>query len=126
MAGAAANAALDPGTIAVAQGADAGFVQVIALEILFTFALASVVLNVATSKDHPDNSIYGLAIGFTVVAAFAIGPISGAALNLAVAIGHNVLNGSLNLIWIYLIGPMLGGLLAGVVFRVVNPHEYQS
>jgi aquaporin Z len=35
-------------------------------EFIFTFALAFVVLNVATSKDHPGNSFYGLAIGFTV------------------------------------------------------------
>ncbi len=125
--GAAANAAFGPGTIAVAPGESAGLAQVVGLEILFTFALASVVLNVATSKDHPDNSFYGLAIGFTVmVAAFAIGPISGAALNPAVAIGHNVINSSLAHIWIYLVGPLLGGVLAGVVFRIVNPHEYNS
>ena len=37
-------------------------------ELLVTFALCYVVLNVATSKDHPDNSFYGLAIGFTVAA----------------------------------------------------------
>src|SRR5947209_13188629 len=36
-------------------------------ELLFTFALCYVVLNVATSKNHPNNSFYGLAIGFTVV-----------------------------------------------------------
>ena len=35
-------------------------------EFIFTFALAYVVLNVATSKDHPRNAFYGLAIGFTV------------------------------------------------------------
>nr|WP_252366599.1 MULTISPECIES: hypothetical protein [Rhodococcus] len=35
-------------------------------------------LNVATSRSHPDNSFYGLAIGFTVMAgAFAVGDISG-------------------------------------------------
>ena len=39
------------------------------MELLFTFALCYVVLNVATSKSHPDNSFYGLAIGFTVVPA---------------------------------------------------------
>ncbi|MDT5069662.1 MAG: aquaporin, partial [Mycobacterium sp.] len=44
------------------------------VELLFTFALCYVVLNVATSKDHKDNSFYGLAIGFTVVAgAVAVG-----------------------------------------------------
>jgi aquaporin Z len=61
------------------------------VELLFTFALCYVVLNVATSKDHPDNSFYGLAIGFTVVAgAFAVGAISGGAFNPAVRLAHAV------------------------------------
>jgi Major intrinsic protein/UPF0225 domain len=43
-------------------------------EFIFTFALAYVVLNTATSKDQPMNSFYGLAIGFTVfVGATAVG-----------------------------------------------------
>lgn len=45
----------------------AGFV----VELIFTVALCYVVLNVATSKSHSDNSFYGLAIGFTVVAGAA-------------------------------------------------------
>src|ERR1700712_565338 len=57
-------------------------------ELLFTFALCYVVLNVATSKDHRENSFYGLAIGFTVVAgALAVGAISGGAFNPAVSVG---------------------------------------
>jgi aquaporin Z len=48
-------------------------VTAVVAELLFTFALAYVVLNVATSKDHSDNSFYGLAIGFTVVAGAAAG-----------------------------------------------------
>jgi hypothetical protein len=52
------------------------------VELLFTFALCYVVLNVATSKDHPNNSFYGLAIGFTVLAgAIAVGDISGQSLS---------------------------------------------
>jgi glycerol uptake facilitator-like aquaporin len=35
-------------------------------ELLITFALCYVVLNVATSKDQPGNGFFGLAIGFTV------------------------------------------------------------
>src|ERR1700710_2426532 len=47
------------------------------VEMLFTFALCYVVLNVATSKHHPNNSFYGVAIGFTVApAATALGPLS--------------------------------------------------
>ena len=58
------------------------------VELLFTFALCYVVLNVATSKDQPVNSFFGLAIGFTVVAgAFAVGGISGGVFNPAVALG---------------------------------------
>jgi aquaporin Z len=64
----------------------------VVVEMLFTFALCYVVLNVATSRDHPDNSFYGLAIGFTVMAgAFEVGGISGAAFNPAVALGATTL-----------------------------------
>lgn len=46
-------------------------------EIIFTFALVYVVLNVATTKGTSGNSFYGLAIGCTVLAgAYAVGSIS--------------------------------------------------
>ena len=55
-------------------------------EFIGTFALAYVVLNVATAKGTSGNSFYGLAIGFTVlVMAYALGGISGGAFNPAVA-----------------------------------------
>src|SRR5882724_3932761 len=61
-------------------------------EFLFTFALAYVVLNAATSKATAGNSFYGLAIGMTVMAgAFAVGSIGGGAFNPAVAVGAAVM-----------------------------------
>jgi hypothetical protein len=58
------------------------------VELLFTFALCHVVLSVATSKSHRDNSYFGLAIGFTVLAgAFAVGEISGGAFNPSATVG---------------------------------------
>jgi len=95
------------------------------VELLFTFALAYVVLNVATSKDHANNSFYGLAIGFTVLAgAVAVGGISGGAFNPAVGIGVLVAGiASANLLWIYLVATLAGGALAGVVFRLLNPGD---
>ncbi|RNL78550.1 MIP/aquaporin family protein [Nocardioides marmorisolisilvae] len=95
------------------------------VEILFTFALAYVVLNVATSKDHPDNSFYGLAIGFTVAAgAVAVGAISGAAFNPAVAFGVSLtqLSPWAN-IWVYWLAQVIGGILAGVTFKALNPSD---
>ena len=91
---------------------------------LFTFALAYVVLNVATSKDTAGNSYYGLAIGFTVLAgAFAVGDISGGAFNPAVAIGLAVMGLSAwSNIWIY-VGCFAGAAAAAVVFKMLNPED---
>src|SRR5438270_7740912 len=57
---------------------DMSLFAVLTAEILYTFALVLVILNVATSKATEGNSYYGLAIGFTVLAgAYAVGPVSG-------------------------------------------------
>jgi aquaporin Z len=94
-------------------------------EFLFTFALAYVVLNVATAKSTSGNSFYGLAIGFTVLSgAYAVGPISGGVFNPAVAVGVTVMGLSpLVNIWIYLVANLLGGAVAGVMFRLINPND---
>jgi aquaporin Z len=94
-------------------------------ELLFTFALAYVVVNVATSKDHPNNSFYGLAIGFTVLAgAVAVGGLSGAAFNPAVGLGAAVAGlADWSLGWIYLVATLVGGALAGFAFRALNPDD---
>jgi aquaporin Z len=94
-------------------------------EFFFTFALVYVVLNVATSKDQPGNQFFGLAIGFTVVTGVAaVGSISGGAFNPAVAFGA-MLMGLINWgdFYIYLIGNLLGGALAAVAFRYLNPDD---
>jgi aquaporin Z len=95
------------------------------VELLFTFALCYVVLNVATSKDHPDNSFYGLAIGFTVVAgAFAVGAISGGAFNPAVTLGAAVMAMfAWPTLWVYLVAQVLAGIAAGVTFLALNPDD---
>lgn len=99
--------------------------RALAAEALFTFALAYVVLNVATAKGTVGNSFYGLAIGFTVLAgAFAVGDISGGAFNPAVGIGITAMGlGSWNNVWIYLVAPLAGAILAGLTFKVINPDD---
>jgi aquaporin Z len=94
-------------------------------EALFTFALAYVVLNVATAKGTANNSFYGLAIGMTVMTgAFAVGGVSGGAFNPAVAIGASTMKLlHFSTIWIYLIAEFAGGALAGVAFKLLNPED---
>jgi aquaporin Z len=97
----------------------------IVVELLFTFALAYVVLNVATSKDHPDNSFYGLAIGFTVLTgAIAVGGISGGAFNPAVALGGTAMGlFTWSTFGLYLVAELVAGAVAGLAFRALNPTD---
>jgi aquaporin Z len=99
--------------------------RVLGAEFLFTFALAYVVLNVATAKANAGNSFYGLAIGFTVLAgAYVMGPISMAVFNPAVAIGLCVVYAlAWESLWIYLVATFVGAALAAVVFRALNPQD---
>jgi aquaporin Z len=94
-------------------------------EFLFTFALAFVVLNSATSKDTANNSFYGLAIGMTVmVGAFSVGAISGGAFNPAVAVGVAMMKlVNFSDIWIHVTAELAGALVAGLTFKFLNPAD---
>ena len=100
------------------------------LELLFTFLLALVILNVATAEGTAGNDYYGVAIGLVVLAgALAAGPISGGAFNPAVAVGPilvDVFIGpglSVSGLWVYLVATFAGGALAAVVFKLMNPGD---
>ena len=99
--------------------------QAFLVEVIFTFALAFVVLNTATAKGTQGNSFYGLAIGFTVMAgAYAAGPISGGAFNPAVALGITLMGLSkIQGLWMFLVANFSGGALAAIVFKYVNPKD---
>lgn len=111
-------------TFAPAPGPGVPPLPALLVEILYTFALALVVLNTAVSKRTSGNSYFGLAIGFTVVvAAFAGGAISGGAFNPAVGIGPTLVHamsgaGSFEHLWLYLVGPIVGALAAAAVFKI--------
>ncbi len=100
-------------------------VKALLVEFLFTFALAYVVLNVATAKAVAGNSYYGLAIGFTVMTgAFAVGAISGGAFNPAVALGVATMGlVSVTNVWIHLAADFAGGAIAALVFKFLNPDD---
>jgi aquaporin Z len=110
-------------TFAPTPAAEASTLAALLIEVLYTFALALVVLQVATAKATAGNSYYGLAIGFTLATAvFAGGSVSGGAFNPAVGTGPTVIHalmgdGGWGGLWLYLIGPLMGGALAAAVFK---------
>jgi len=99
--------------------------KAIIAEVVGTFALAYVVLNVATAKSNAGNSYFGLAIGFTVLAmAYVFGSYSGGAFNPAVAVGATFMKAfEWSHIWIYLLGCFGGAALAAIVFRINNSDD---
>ena len=87
-------------------------VAVLTVESLVVFALCYL----ATSGHRPDDSFYGLAIGFTTVAsAFAVSVISGGAFNPPVSLGVAVT------LSVYLVAQVLGGITAAATLLALNP-----
>jgi aquaporin Z len=109
----------------VVSGGEIAPLPAFTVEALFTFALVWVVLNVATSKDTDKNSNYGLAIGFTVlVGAITVGAVSRGAFNPAVAAGLVVMKiAPMHDLLIYLAADFLGGVVAALAFRALNPDD---
>lgn len=106
------------------RGNDVSVMAALTVETVFTLALALVVLNVATTKAQEGNSFFGLAIGFTVLAAIkANAGISGACFNPAVGIALPIIGEHYDDIWIYCVGPLLGGALAGALFMLTSKGE---
>eukprot|EP00397_Hematodinium_sp_SG-2012_P041480 GEMP01045693.1.p1 GENE.GEMP01045693.1~~GEMP01045693.1.p1 ORF type:complete len:242 (+),score=34.93 GEMP01045693.1:61-786(+) len=104
------------------------------VETLFSSTLVFVVLNVATTEEDAENHYFGLAIGFTLMAAiFACGPISGCSLNPALVVGatltHLIHTGShkaLTHFVVYLCAPFVGAVIANGLFRAVRPVEFRQ
>jgi len=97
------------------------------VEFLYTFMLCFVVLNCAASTKNTPNRFFGLAIGFVIVAGgYAAGPVSGGALNPAVALGIDITSTHLGFGWAfwYICFELLGACFAAVMFRLVRPDDF--
>merc|ERR1719223_677045 len=111
----------------LAPGAGFGWWEAALAEVLYTFMLCFVVLNVATAAKNAGNQFFGLAIGFVIVAGgYAAGGISGGAFNPAVALGIDVSSAGLGFGWgfAYAGYELIGAALAAALFRVVRPDEF--
>jgi aquaporin Z len=105
-----------------------GLVQAGVAELIYTFMLCFVVLNVACSKDG-GNQYYGLAIGFCVVAGgYGGGHISGGCFNPAVALGIDISSAGLGFGWslVYVVFEFLGACAAALVFKTIRAHEQEG
>jgi len=95
---------------------DVTAVQAIGLEAIATFFLMFVVYGTAVNSDSP--KIGGLAIGLTIAAGIlAIGPLTGGSMNPARSFGPAVVSGVLAGQVVYWVGPILGAIVAAMVWE---------
>ena len=98
------------------------WLQSFLFEIVLTFILMFVVLNVSTGAKEK-GIMAGVAIGGVVaLKAMFAGPICGASMNPARSIAPAVVSGQLTHFWIYLVAPVIGALLAVPGCRCIQ-HE---
>jgi MIP family channel proteins len=97
--------------------------QALVLEVLLSFVLMFVILNVSTG--HMEKGIMaGVAVGGTVaLAALFGGPVSGASMNPARSIAPALISGQLEYWWVYVVAPALGAYLAHPTCRLIQGEE---
>jgi len=90
--------------------------QVLLVEVLITFLLVLVIVSVATEDRVPAAAV-GPAVGFALAAAVLVGgPVSGGAVNPARALGPMIVSGTFTDWWTYLLGPVVGAVLAAMAY----------
>ena len=99
----------------------------ILVEFILAFALMFVIISVATDS-RAVGELAGIAIGSTVtVCAFVGGPLTGASMNPARSFGPAVMSGNLDDIWVYLIIPFAGTMIAAITYEKIRcNHENNS
>lgn len=93
--------------------------QSFVLEIILTYILMLVILFV--SQDKGIQQFTGIAVGATVLleALFA-GPICGASMNPARSIAPAVVSGNVAELWLYILAPIIGALLASLTWKAMR------
>jgi aquaporin Z len=118
------------GAFELGPGKGFGWLNAGLVEMIYTFMLCFVVLNVAlAAKRDPKvpNDYFGLAIGFVIVAgAYGAGAVSGGCFNPAVALGIELASGTPRWCFLYMMFEFFGAMLAVGFFLVVRPEEFDK
>ena len=116
------------------EGLTAGtIIGALIVEIILTCIFVYVILNV-TSENSGAGKKAGLIIGFTLTLVHLIGiRLTGTSVNparsIATALGNLIFNGdatALAQVWIFIVGPLLGAILAAILFKFLNKEEEKA
>ncbi len=89
------------------------------LEMIFTFFLVTTIFLTAVHKKAPAG-IQGISIGGMVFLLHLVGvPLTGASMNPARTLGPAIASGFWEFHWVYWVGPIIGGIIAGLIMNYV-------
>ena len=116
--------------LVVAPAPETLLYQGILAEGLFTFVLVSAVLHTAVSHKAAGNSYFGMTIGLAVlIGAYSVGTLSGGAFNPAVGIAPLMYSLVTSKVFVlehlimYIVGPLMGAVLAAQFYQLTHAHE---
>jgi MIP family channel proteins len=110
------------GLPAIANGTSIG--AGVLAELIGTALLALVIFGVAVDKRSVAAALPGLPIGLTISAVIlSVGPITGAALNPARWFGPALISGDWSNLWIYIVAPIAGAVIAGLSYQAIAKPE---
>jgi MIP family channel proteins len=109
----------DKANLVTKPGAGVSSGKALIIELIATLLFVMVISAVATDKNAPWNGVQApIFIGlFIFTAATVFGPLSGGSFNPAVSLAPAITAGEFGDVWIYLIGPTIGGALGGAAFK---------
>ncbi|MBP5231745.1 MAG: aquaporin [Clostridia bacterium] len=97
------------------------------IEVLLTFVFVLVILFVTSKPEQ--SAVAGIVIGLTLTLVHIIGIyFTGTSVNPARSFGPALLVGgdALKNVWVFLVAPFVGGLLAAVTFRFLEPKKAEN
>ena len=124
--------ALDNPAITTQTGANAcsfGVTNGLIVEIVLTMLFVLVVLGSTAKTNGATNNFAGLAIGLSLILIHLVGiHFTGTSVNPARSIGPAIFEGgqALNELWVFIIGPLMGGALAALIWKVIDINEIED
>ena len=113
----------DPG---LARGTATGANACASENVMLTFIFVLVVLGSTSKTNGATNNFAGLAIGLALILIHLVGiNYTGTSVNPARSIGPALFEGgkALSQLWVFIVGPFVGGALAALVWKVIEPEE---
>lgn len=93
-------------------------------ELILTFFLFLTILGITSKKEY--SNLSGLVIGLMITGMILFaGPISGGSFNPARSIAPAIVSGNLSALWIYLLAPTLGAVLAMITWKLFHKSSVQ-